>query len=121
MPCIEGMEAKHVEGLVGQVWLHNFGDVAVVTKGHVYIFEAAVRLVDSVLRLILVNVSVGIAGEVFGKHNLIRPGASNWKGIAHYAPLWFAVQAKTLPKVVDEAHQHHPPRMSIATNRFGGL
>src|ERR1700676_1082209 len=94
VPGVEGVEAKNVERLVREIGLQDLRDVAVMAEGHVDIFQAAVRLVDSVLGLIFGNISVRVGLEVFGKDNLIGPGATDWECVADNTPLRFAIEAE---------------------------
>ena len=55
MPRVKRMEAKHVESFVAQVGLHDLGDVAIMSEGHMHVFKAAVGFVDSTFALILRN------------------------------------------------------------------
>jgi len=61
------------------------------------IFQAAAWLIDPILRLVLGIVGVRIRAEVFGKNDLIRPGASHREGVADDPPLWLSVQAQAFP------------------------
>jgi hypothetical protein len=86
MPCIEGVEAQHVKRFIREVRLHYFCDVAVMPKGHVNIFQAAMSLINAVHCLVLGNLCVRISAEIFGKDDLIRPRATDGECIPHNSP-----------------------------------
>ena len=122
VPGIERVEAQHVERFVAEVGLHDFGDVAVVAEGHVHVFEAAVGLVDAVERLILGHELIGVFCEVLGEDDVGGPGAADGEGVSDDAPLWFAVETKTLAEVVEmKLGEDHPARLTVTTHGFGGL
>src|SRR5438552_3643593 len=85
------------------------------------IFQAAVWLIDPILRLVFGSVGVRITAEVFGKDDLIGPGASHWERVAYDPPLWLSVQAEALPEVMDKSNQHHPAGVTILADGRGGL
>src|ERR1041385_8138005 len=85
------------------------------------IFQAAVWLIDSKLRLVFGNIPVRILAEVFGKDDLIGPCASHGESIAYDSPLRLSIQAKALPKVMDKSNQHHPAGMTVFADRLRGL
>src|SRR5580765_7120057 len=121
MPCVERMKPQHVKSLILQVWLHYLGNVPVVAKGHVNVFQATMRFIDAVLGLVFRYVPIGVILEILRKYNLICPGTAHWKGVSYYSPLGFAVQAETLAQIMNEAHQNHPSRLAVTTHRLRRL
>src|SRR5579872_2592364 len=85
------------------------------------IFQAAVWLIDSKLRLVFGNIPVGIPSEVFRKDDLIGPGASHGEGVTYDTPLRLSIQAKAFAKVMDKSNQDHPAGMTVFADRLGGL
>src|SRR5207249_1125226 len=87
----------------------------------VNVFQAAIRLVDPTLRLVFRNVRIRISAEVFGKDDLIGPGAPHRECVAYDPPLWLSVQAKALSEVMDESNQHHPAGVTVPADGLRGL
>ena len=121
VPGVERVEAQHVERFITEPGLHDFGDVAVVPEAHVHVLEAAIRLVDSVFRLVLGHIAVGVVGEVLMKDDVAGPGAADGEGVADNAPLRFTVKAKAFTEVVEEADENDPSGMTVTADGFGCL
>ena len=121
VPRIERVEPQHVQRLIAKIRLHHLGDVAIVPKRHMDVFQAAVWLVDSVRRLILRHVAIGILRKVFVKDNVAGPSAAHGKRVADNAPLRLAIQAEALAEIMDKASENHPTRAAVAAHRLGGL
>src|SRR6266478_386955 len=118
---IERMVPEHVLGFFRQVFLRYAKNVFVVSKREVHVIQPAVRLVDSILRLILGLAAVGIRGKEFRKNNLIGVRASGGERIAYYSPLRLPIQTEDLSEIVQKARENEPPGMPILADRFRSL
>src|SRR5258707_11761655 len=64
------------------------------------------------------NVCIRIPAKVLGKDDLTGAGAHHRECIAYEPPPRLSIQAKAVPKVMDESNQHHPggrPSMRMAS------
>ena len=101
--------------------LHHLINVFIMTPAHVYIAQTAIGLINSIFRIVERVVVIGIFFEEFWVDDLVRIGTSNREGITHYSPLRFTKQAEYFSHVMHQAHQYHPIRMTISSDRFRGL
>src|SRR6266704_6756590 len=102
------MIPEHVLRFFRQIFLRHAKDVFVVPKRQVHVIQAAVRLVDSILRLILGLLAVWIGGKEFRKNHLIRVRAPGGERIAYYGPLRLAIETEHLSKIVQKAGKNEP-------------
>src|SRR5438045_6569940 len=114
---VERMIPEHVLRFLGQVFLRHAKNVFVVSKREVRVIQAAVRLVDSILRLVLGLAAVWIGGKELGKNDLIRVGAAHGERIADDSPLRLTIEAEHFSKIVQKARENEPPRMAVLAKR----
>src|SRR5258708_7015696 len=55
------------------------------------------------------------------KNDLVGPGAANRKGVSDDSPLRFAIEAKDFAKIMNQAGENKPARVTVAADLFGGL
>src|SRR5437667_12843094 len=92
-----------------------------MAPGQMHLVEAAAFLVDTGPSLIPRHPAVGVIGEKFTKHNLVRPGATDGKCVANHGPLRFAEEAENLAQVMDQSGEDKPAWVAVLADLLGRL
>ena len=95
--------------------------ILVMPPGERHLVQAASLLVHPQPRLVARFIPVWIGLKKLMKHDPIRPGAPNRKGVSDHRPLRFAVEAKNLSQIMNQAGQDKPTRMPVLADVLGGL